>query len=75
MDHARSVYLGQQAAEVSYNLLKQGGTFVCKIFEGELIEEFITELRQYFSKIKRLSPQASRKSSSEIYIVSKQFKR
>ena len=73
IDHAQSVYLCQQAAELSYTLLKHGGTFVCKMFEGELIEEFITEIRQHFARIKRFSPNATRKSSSEIFIIAKQF--
>ena len=74
VDHARSVYLCQQALEIAAQVLKSRGTFVCKLFEGDMIQDFISELQQEFSVIKRFHPRASRKSSSEIYIVAKQFK-
>jgi len=74
IDHAQSVFLCQQALVVAGSLLKPHGSFVCKLFEGDMIDEFITDLQQRFSVIKRFHPKASRKSSSEIYIVAKQFK-
>jgi 23S rRNA (uridine2552-2'-O)-methyltransferase len=75
VDHARSIYLSQQASTVASQFLKQGGTFVCKLFEGEMINEFISVLQTQYSSIKRFNPPASRKSSSEIYIIGKQFRK
>lgn len=74
VDHARSVYLCQQAVTVADQLLIEGGNMVCKIFQGDLLNEFFYEMKQRFHSIKRFNPKASRKSSSELYIIGKSFK-
>jgi len=74
MDQARSVWLCQNALGTARKLLKKNGHFVCKIFEGEDSPEFIAELQSCFSFVRRFSPEASRKSSSEIYLVAKSFR-
>jgi len=73
VDHARSVYLCMQALKTAETLLKPDGNFVCKIFSGEDLEEFIKLVKAKFRNVKRHSPPASRKSSSEIYIIAKFF--
>lgn len=75
VDHARSIYLSQQAYDVAKQLLIEKGNFVCKIFQGELLQEFVSTLKNQFQSIKRFSPKASRKSSSEIYLIGKSFKK
>ena len=75
IDQARSVWLCEQALQVADKLLKPGGHFLCKIFEGEDTPGFLAELRQRFYIVKPFSPSASRKSSSEVYIVAKSLKR
>jgi 23S rRNA (uridine2552-2'-O)-methyltransferase len=49
--------------------LAAGGTFVTKMFQGVGVEELIAEVRPHFSKVRRFSPEASRNSSSEVYLV------
>lgn len=73
MDQARSVWLCQNALATAKKMLKKNGHFVCKIFEGEDSLEFIAELKKNFNFVRRFSPEASRKSSSEIYLVAKSF--
>jgi len=73
IDHARSIFLSKQALETAKLALKPGGNFVCKVFSGEELDEFIKNVKALFKSVKRFSPVASRKSSSEEYIVSKQF--
>jgi len=73
IDHARSIFLSKQALETAKLVLKPGGNFVCKVFSGEELDEFIKNVKALFKSVKRFSPVASRKSSSEEYIVSKQF--
>ncbi len=75
MDQARSVWLCEKALCVAEKMLKNNGNFICKIFEGEDTKEFIDKLKGRFYKVKVFSPKASRKSSSEIYLVAKKFKR
>jgi len=74
MDHARSIHLCSQGLKTAKQLLKPNGSFVCKVFMGDLLEEFVGEVKQSFGKVKQFSPNASRKSSSEQYIIAKSFK-
>jgi len=71
VDHARSIYLCEQAVKASELLLKKDGFFVCKVFDGEELNNFIKRMSKIFSFTKRFSPEASRKSSSEIYIIAR----
>ena len=73
VDQARSIYLCKQALKATENLLKEGGHFVCKLFAGEDTGNFIQEVHQKFKTVKCYSPQASRKSSSEVYVVARYF--
>jgi 23S rRNA (uridine2552-2'-O)-methyltransferase len=74
VDQARSVGLCERAFEIAEKLLKPGGNFVCKIFEGEDTGSFIEKVKRRFYIVKRFSPKASRKTSSEIYIIAKSLK-
>ena len=71
VDQARSIFLCQQAFKTVQLLLRDGGNFVCKIFEGEDLKEFVGGVRKGFRTVKHFSPPASRKSSSEIYMIAK----
>ena len=73
IDQARSVFLCQKALNAAEILLKEKGNFVCKIFSGEDLEDFFNEVKKKFRFVKIYSPPASRKSSSEVYIVAKDF--
>lgn len=75
MDHAQSIFLNQHAFSVVKQVLSSQGHFVCKVFMGDLLQEFLDELKPSFSSIKHFSPPASRKSSSEVYIICKSFKK
>jgi 23S rRNA (uridine2552-2'-O)-methyltransferase len=74
MDHARSIWLAENALKFAEEFLKPNGNFLCKIFEGESVKEFIDRVKSSFKIVKLHAPPASRKSSSEIYIVAKGFK-
>lgn len=73
MDHARSIDLAERALEIAKNLLKEGGNFVVKVFQGDLFEDYFRDVEALFRFTKAHSPKASRKQSSEIYIVGKGF--
>ncbi len=75
MDQARSVLLCENAFKIARELLKKNGNFVCKIFEGSDFKEFLEEIKKCFNIVKLHRPQATRKASSEIYIVAKGFKK
>lgn len=73
MDQARSVWLCEHALAIAEAFLREDGTFVCKVFEGEDYPAFLQKVRERFRMVKPHAPKASRKKSSEIYIVAKGF--
>ncbi len=68
-DHARSVDLVRAAAQVAARVLAEGGSFVAKLFDGDLRPEIEAELAGQFRRLERTKPPASRAPSSEIYLV------
>ena len=69
VDSARSYNLCQAALSIAQTLLIPGGSFVCKIFQGEDFKEYSDSVRSIFRSHKIFKPQASRKASKEIYII------
>ena len=69
VDTARSYNLCQAALAIARELLLPGGSFVCKIFQGEDFKRFADEVRTLFNKHKIFKPQSSRKASREIFII------
>jgi 23S rRNA (uridine2552-2'-O)-methyltransferase len=74
-DHARSVELCEHALSFARKTLSERGCLVMKIFEGDMMKEFLAGMKADFAEVKLHSPQASRSSSSEIYIVARGFHR
>jgi 23S rRNA (uridine2552-2'-O)-methyltransferase len=75
VDQARSIFLCEQALSTAELVIKSGGNFICKVFEGEDLNDFLKKVQKKFRIIKQFSPEASRKSSSEIFIVAKFFQK
>ncbi|MDD1746418.1 MAG: RlmE family RNA methyltransferase [Methanomassiliicoccales archaeon] len=73
MDHARSVDLCEHALEFAEKVLRPGGAMVLKIFEGDMMQEFLKRVKSSFKEVKLYGPDASRASSSEIYIIARDF--
>ncbi len=73
VDQARSVFLCEQALKTANILLKKNGNFICKIFEGEDLKYILEKIKSMFIIVKQFNPPASRKTSSEVYIIAKSF--
>ncbi|MFC4450735.1 23S rRNA (uridine(2552)-2'-O)-methyltransferase [Halorussus aquaticus] len=71
VDHARSVHLARQAFETALDVLDSGGDFAVKVFEGQDLDDFRSDLEPEFQYVRTLRPDASRDSSSEVYLVGK----
>ena len=69
VDAARSMGLCEAALYVAREVLRPGGRFVCKIFQGPDFQAFNEEVRKSFQKQKIFKPQSSRKASREIFII------
>lgn len=70
LDHLRSMLLAKLAIDFGLPLLSEGGHVVVKVFEGEDMTDLVSLIRTRFARIKRFRPEATRKSSSEVFIVS-----
>ena len=74
VDAARSMGLCESALWIAQKVLKPGGAFVCKIFQGQDFKAFTEMVRGSFEKCKIFKPQSSRKQSREIFIIGIGFK-
>ncbi|MBQ4875527.1 MAG: RlmE family RNA methyltransferase [Rickettsiaceae bacterium H1] len=72
-DHLRIIALSKEVLDFAKLTLKTGGTVVTKIFHGNKEKEIYLEFKNYFTMVKYYKPNASRKDSSEIYLVAKNF--
>ena len=73
-DHLRSCELARTALAVARELLRPGGVFLAKVFQGEDLESVVQDLKEEFERVRRVVPSASRKASSEIYLLAKGFR-
>lgn len=69
MDHARSVHLAERVLDLLPSLLRPGGRAVVKVFQGDLFEDLLARYRSAFRRVRCFSPRASRRSSSETYMI------
>ena len=71
LDHARSVHLARTAFETALELLAPGGDFVAKVFEGPDTDDLRADIDEEFEYVRSVHPEASRDSSSELFLVGK----
>jgi 23S rRNA (uridine2552-2'-O)-methyltransferase len=69
VDAARSHELCCRALSLAETLLLPKGRFVCKIFQGEDFNNFVTQVKTVFCRHKIFKPESSRKASKEIFII------
>jgi 23S rRNA (uridine2552-2'-O)-methyltransferase len=73
-DQYSSMYLVELALDMARQVLKPGGNFCAKVFQGVGYEEYLKDVRTSFDKVLIRKPSASRPRSREVYIVGKGFK-
>ena len=73
VDQPRSMYLVELALDMARKVLKPGGGFVCKVFQGEGFDEFVRDTRNSFKRVRVIKPEASRAGSREVYLVARNF--
>ncbi len=73
VDHARQIDLAEASLRVAVELLRAGGSFFAKVFQGDLLREFQDQVGSKFEFLKVLKPRASRAESSELYILGMDF--
>ena len=73
-DHLRTMGLVEAAAHFAIDTLAPGGAFVAKVLAGGTDAELLTLLKRHFTAVKHAKPPASRKGSSEWYVIAQGFK-
>ena len=73
-DHLRIVALCEAAAELAFDVLAPGGTFVAKVLQGGAEQELQARLKRGFDKVANVKPESSRSDSSEKFVVATGFR-
>lgn len=74
LDHARQIDLARQSLRIATSVLRPRGNFFVKVFQGDMLHDFVEEVKQYFSFVKLIKPKASRAKSSELYVLGMNFR-
>ena len=72
-DHIRIIALVEAALDVAFPVLKPGGTFVAKVFQGGADQELLKLVKERFQSVKHFKPESSRKDSPETYLIAQKF--
>ena len=75
VDHARQIGLAQQSLKIALETLRPRGSFFVKVFEGDLLVDFINEVKRHFEVVRIMKPMASRARSSEIFVLGMHLKK
>lgn len=74
IDLPRSIHLLELALDCAGKILKPGGVFLFKAYQGPGLEEFVRSVKSHFAEVKYRKPEASRLESKEIYVLAKGFR-
>lgn len=73
-DHIRIMAVVEAAYHFAREVLKPGGTFIAKVFQGGTENELLSQMKKDFKTVKHIKPPASRQESSEQYVVAEGFR-
>jgi len=73
-DHLRIMGLADLALHFAVEMLAPGGAFVAKVFQGGSEKSMLEQMKRHFTTVRHAKPPASRKGSSELYVVATGFK-
>lgn len=75
VDHARQIDLAHRALEIALDTLKPSGNFFAKVFQGDMLDDFVKKVSRYFEAVRIIKPKASRAKSSEVFVLGLHLKR
>jgi 23S rRNA (uridine2552-2'-O)-methyltransferase len=73
-DHIRIIALAELALDFAVHVLAPGGAFVAKVFQGGSEKQMLTPMKKQFATVRHAKPPASRRGSSELYVVATGFR-
>jgi len=74
VDHARQIDLAAQALKIALSVLRSSGSFFVKVFEGDMLADFVKTVEKHFVTVKVIKPKASRAKSSEMFLLAMNLK-
>ncbi len=74
VDQPQAMYLVELALDMARQVLRPGGNFLAKVFQGEGFDPYLKDLRSSFDKVITRKPEASRARSREVYLMGKGFR-
>jgi 23S rRNA (uridine2552-2'-O)-methyltransferase len=74
VDHARQIDLAAQALKIALSVLRSSGNFFVKVFEGDMLTDFVKTVEKHFVTVKVIKPKASRAKSSEMFLLAMNLK-
>ena len=74
IDQPRAMYLAELALAFCQEVLRPGGDFVGKLFQGEGFDDYVVNARRAFGTVKAMKPKASRAGSREVYLVARNYR-
>lgn len=69
VDHARQIDLARESLMLAMKFLKVGGNFFVKVFQGDMFQDFVKEVRRHFARVEIIKPKASRARSAEVFVL------
>ena len=75
VDHARQMGLALKALEIALETLRLSGGFFVKVFQGDMLDDFMKKVKNHFQEVRLVKPEASRGKSSELFILGLNLKR
>jgi len=69
LDHARQIDFAQQSLRIATSVLKPNGNLFVKVFQGDMLNDFVREVKRHFAFVKLIKPKASRARSAELYVL------
>ncbi|MCK5562759.1 RlmE family RNA methyltransferase [Candidatus Bathyarchaeota archaeon] len=69
LDHARQIDLARQSLRIATSILRPKGHFFVKVFQGDMLNDLVREVKQNFAFVKLIKPKASRAKSAELYLL------
>ncbi len=74
VDQPRAMVLAELALDFARQVLGPRGDFICKLFQGAGIDEFVVDARRSFEHLKVKKPKASRAANREVYLVARNYR-
>lgn len=75
VDQLRSLDLAENVLKISRSVLRNNGSMIMKVFQGEEFENLLKKIRKEFKTVKTTKPPSSRKKSVEMYVLARGFKK